>query len=73
MDSGTVKTFTDASSQLLPALVEFGWIPNDQRTLAEEAMIRRLRVAAGALAHALMEIPCQQAPMPTLPNIGAPS
>ena len=45
MDSGTVKTFTDAAAQLLPALVQFASIPNDQRTPEDEAMIRQLRVA----------------------------
>ena len=36
-------------------------------------MIRQLRVAAGAVAHALMETPRQQPPMPPAPNVGAPS
>ncbi len=76
MDSGTVKTFTDAAAQLLPALVQFASITNDQRSPEDEAMIRQLRVAAGAIAHALMETPRQQPPMPLLPtppNVGAPS
>ena len=68
MDSGTVKTFTDAAGMLLPALVQFASIPNDQRTAEDEAMIRQLRVAAGALAHALMEVPRQQPPMPAFPR-----
>ena len=31
-------------------------------------MIRQLRVAAGAIAHALMETPRQQPPMPSFPR-----
>jgi hypothetical protein len=73
MDSRTVKTFTDAVSYLLPALVQFASIANDQRTPEDEAMIRQLRVAAGALAHALMEVPRQQPPMPPQPAIQPPS
>jgi hypothetical protein len=57
MDSGTVKTFIDAAAQLLPALVQFASIRNDDRTPEDEAMIRQLHVAAGALNMALMEVP----------------
>jgi hypothetical protein len=37
---------------LLPAVVQLASIANDQRMPEDEAMIRQLRVAAGALAHA---------------------
>jgi hypothetical protein len=46
---------------------------NDQRTPEDEAMVRQLCVAAGALAHALMGVPRQQPPMPTPLNLGSPS
>jgi hypothetical protein len=68
MDSGTVKTFTDAAAMLVPALVQFASVKNDDRTPEDEAMIRQLRVAAGALAHALMEVPRQQPPLPAFPR-----
>ena len=54
MDSGTVTTFTDAAAQLLPALVQYAAIANYDRTPEDEAMIRQLRIAAAAVASALM-------------------
>jgi hypothetical protein len=62
MDSGTVKTFTDAAAMLLPALVQLASTDPAQRSPEDDAMIRQLRVAAGAIAHALMETPRQQPP-----------
>ena len=80
MDAGTVKTFCDAAVQLLPALGEYASLEASQRTPEDEALIRQLRVAAGALANALMEVPRQQPPMPQQPaiqprspNVGSPS
>jgi len=64
MDSGTVKTFTDAAAMLLPALVQLASADPAQRSPEDDAMIRQLRVAAGAIAHALMETPRQQPPPP---------
>ena len=58
MDSGTVKTVTDAVALLVPALIHLASIPSDQRS-PDEALIRQLRVAAGALNSALMEVPRQ--------------
>ena len=52
----------------------------DKRTPGDDALVRQLHVAAGALAHALMEVPRQQPPtppqpaiQPPSPNVGAPS
>ena len=73
MDATEVKTYCDAATRLLPALVQYAATHNDQRSPEDEAMIRQLRVAAGAIAHALMETPRQQPPMPTPPTVGVPS
>ena len=68
MDSGTVKTFTDAAAILVPALVSLAAIDPAERTAEDESCIRQLRVAAGAIAHALMETPRQQPPTPSFPR-----
>ena len=69
MDSGTVKTFVDAAVHLLRALAEYASLENDHRTAEDEALIRQLRVAAGGLAQAMMEVsrmvpPPMQPPTP---------
>ena len=56
MDTNQVKTFCDAAHQLLPALGAYASIEASERKPEDEALIRQLRVAAGALAHALMEV-----------------
>jgi hypothetical protein len=38
----------------------------DKHERQDDALIRQLRVAAGPVAHALMEVPCQQPPRPAL-------
>lgn len=68
MDSGTVKTFTDAAAQLLPALVLLAAADPSQRTAEQDALIRQLRVAAAAVASALMETPRPQPKMPEFPR-----
>ena len=75
MDSGTVETFCDAAVQLLPALVDYASVDADKRKSEDDAMIRQLRVAAGAIVDALMERPRRQPmmPLPTPPNVGASS
>ena len=73
MDTGTVKTFTDAAALLVPALVQHAAADPSQRSPEDEAMIRQLQVAAGAVAHALMKLPRQQPPMPPQPAIQPPS
>ena len=77
---GSVVLIGVAAAYLLPALVQLASIPNDQRTPEDEAMIRQLRVAAGALASALMEVPRLPPPTPPQPliqplppNVGSPS
>lgn len=80
MDARQVTTFCDAAAQLVPALVQLASTDPAQRSPEDDAMIRQLRVAAGAIAHALMETPRQQPPMPPQPaiqprspNVGSPS
>ena len=68
MDAGTVKTFCDAAVQLLPVIAAYAALEADQRRPEDEAQIRALRVAAGALAHALMEVPWLPPPMPQVPT-----
>jgi hypothetical protein len=75
MDSRQVKTSCDAPAQLVPALVTHASVGLDKGKREDDALIRQLRVAAGAVAHALIE-PCQQPPQPALEpqssNGGAP-
>lgn len=72
MDANQVKTFC-AAAQLMPALGEYASIEGSQRKPEADALIRQLHVAAGALAHALMEVPRLSPPMPKPPNVGSPS
>jgi hypothetical protein len=77
MDAKQVTSFCNDAVQLVPALAHHAAIEPDKRTPEDEALIRQLRVAAGALAHALMEVPRQQPPQPAIQpqasNVGAPS
>ena len=57
MDANQVKTFCAAAAQLMPALGAYASIEASQRTPEDDALIRQLRVAAGALNMALMEVP----------------
>ena len=56
MDSGAVETFCDAAVQLLQALSTYASAEASQRTPEDDAAVRQLRVAAGAIATALMEV-----------------
>ena len=49
MNSGQVKTFYDAASQLLPQLSEYAAADLNQRKPENDALVRQLRVAASAL------------------------
>jgi hypothetical protein len=78
MDANQVETICAGAAQLLPALVAYASIEASQRDPEDEALIRQLRVAAGALHMALMEVPRQSPPMPmpmpmmpVPPNVGA--
>ena len=67
MDSGTVTAFCDIAHQLLPALGAYASIEAAQRNPEDDALIRQLRVAAGAINMALMEVPrFQPPPMPQM-------
>jgi hypothetical protein len=73
MDANQVKTFCDVAVQLLPAISQYASLEAVQRSPEHEALLRQLRVMAGAVAHALMEVPRLPPPMPTPPNVGSPS
>jgi hypothetical protein len=76
MDANQVKTFCAAAAQLTPALGEYASIEGSQRKPEADALIRQLRVAAVATAHALMEIPRAAPPMSMMPaplTVGLPS
>ena len=77
MDSETVTAFCDIAHQLMPALGTYASMEASQRNPEDDALIRQLRVAAGALNMALMEVPRLPPPMPPMspppPNVGSPS
>jgi hypothetical protein len=76
MDANQVKTFCAVAAQLMPAFDEDASIEASQRKPEADALIRQLRVAAVATAHALMEIPRAPPPMSMMPaplNVGSPS
>jgi hypothetical protein len=81
MDANQVKTFCDAAAQLLPALGAYASTEASQRTPEDDALVRQLRVAAGTLSNALLEVarmtppprPPMPPPMSPPPNVGAPS
>jgi hypothetical protein len=76
MDANQVETLCAAAAQLVPALVAYASIEASQRETEDDALIRQLRVAVGALHMALVEVPRQSPPMPMMPapvNVGAPS
>jgi hypothetical protein len=64
---------TAPTAQLLPAVGAYASTEADKRTPGDDALVRQLHVAAGALAHALMEVPRLSPPMPKPPNVGSPS
>jgi hypothetical protein len=76
MDFNQVETLGAAAARLLPALVAYASVEASQRSPEDDALIRQLRVAVGAINMALMEVPRQSPPMPmmpTSPNVGSPS
>jgi hypothetical protein len=76
MDANQIMTFCAVAAQLLPALGAYASIEASQRSPEDDALIRQLRVATGALHMALMEVPRQSPPMPMMrasPNVGSPS
>ena len=74
---------TAPAAQLLPALGAYASTEAGKRTPGDDALVRQLHVAAGALNMALMEVPrmvpppTPPMPMPPIqprsPNVGAPS
>ena len=66
MDSRQVKTFCHAPAQLVPTLVAHASAGLEKWKREDDALIGQLRVAAGPVAHALMNVPGQQLPQPAL-------
>ena len=64
---------TAPAAQLRPALGADVSTEAGKRTLGDDALVRQLHVAAGALNMALMEVPRLSPPMPKPPNVGSPS
>lgn len=70
MDAGQVKTLCDAAAQLLPQLGAYASQDTTKRTAEDDALVRQLRVAAGALNNALMEVARMiPPPMPPMPAV----
>ena len=73
MDSGLVKTFCDSATQLLAQVGEYASVDSAKHKPEDDALVRQLRVAAGALANALMEVARMiPPPMPPLPPMPPP-
>ena len=69
MDATQIKTFCDAAARLLPQLGDYASVDAAKRKLEDDALVRQLRVAAGAVASAMIEV----ARMVPPPNVGSPS
>jgi len=68
MDAGTVKTFCDAATTLLSQVGDYAATDAAKHKPEDDALVRQLRVAAGALANALMEVArMTPPPMPPMP------
>ena len=78
MDANQVKLFCDVASQLVVPLAEYAGIEPGKRTPADDALVRQLRVAGGAINDALSQVarltPATAPPMPPRPpdSIGTP-
>jgi hypothetical protein len=66
---------TAPAAQLLPALGAYASTEAGKRTPGDDALVRQLHVAAGALNMALMKVPRMVPPMPPMspppPNVGS--
>ena len=75
MDAGQVKIVCDSAAQVLSQLGAYASQAPAAHTAEDDALVRQLRVAVGALANALMEVsrmtPPPMPPMPQ-PAQGAP-
>ena len=71
MDANQVKTFCDVVAQLLVPLATYGGAEVAQRTPADDALVRQLRVAGSAINDALNQVarltPPTPPPMPAPP------
>lgn len=78
MDANQVKAFCDAAAALLPQLSAYAAQDVPQHSAADDALVRQLRVSAGAIADAINTVarmtppPMPQMPPPFTPP-GAPT
>jgi hypothetical protein len=74
MDSEVIKTFCDSAVELLPQLASYGALEPAKRKSEDDSLVRQLRIAALAAADNVVRMtPTPMPPMPTPPNVGAPS
>jgi hypothetical protein len=70
MDAKQVKTFCDVAASLIVPLSEYASTPVGERKPADDALVRQLRVAGGAINDALNQV--ARLTPPTLPPIPPP-
>jgi hypothetical protein len=64
MDAAQVKTFCDIAAQLIEPLGTYAAIEVVQRDPADDALVRQLRVAGGAINDALSQVARLTPPVP---------
>lgn len=72
MDAGQVQVVCDTAAQLMPHLEAYGSQDPKDRTPEDDALIRKLRIAVGALNAALEHVarltPLTMPPLPPPPS-----
>ena len=64
LDANQVKTFCDVVAQLIVPLATYGGTEPAQRKPADDALVRQLRVAGGAINDALNQVARLTPPVP---------
>ena len=64
MDANQVKTFCDVAAQLVVPLASYAGTEPAQRKPADDALVRQLRVAGGAINDALNQVARLTPPVP---------
>jgi hypothetical protein len=74
MDANQVKTFCDVAATLLVPLGEYAATAPAERKPSDDALVRQLRVAGGAINDALSQVARLTPPIPPpMPPMPAPS
>jgi hypothetical protein len=77
MDAAQVKTFCDVVAQLIVPLGTYAGTEVGERKAADDALVRQLRVAGGAINDALSQVarltPPTPPPMPAPPAAPEPA